>query len=117
MQYLDKTLLEWTRPLCEVICVVGLLMTAMAHGRKEMGFCTCQNFISVLFHVSVGISCWGAPFTLRAACVCFAVLLCALGVYAAFHSQNKPKWPYPLSPFETIVLSLAILGQGLVPDE
>ena len=108
------SLIEWTRPFCEVVCIAGTLMTVMTIVRMPDALHWSVTLISVIGHTLVGISSYGAAFTPEGTVVCIAVLLCALVVYWVLESTVTRAWPYPLSPLELASLCLPFLVLRLV---
>lgn len=103
-----SVVIEWTRPLSEVVCVAGLLMATMLyiHENGEFPVLHALNFAG---HVAVGASVYGAAVTWQAVAAASVVLEIALLVY-----WYLGVWPYPLSPIETFVLCLCILTIRLI---
>jgi len=108
------SLIEWTRPFCEVVCIAGTLMTVMIMVRMPGAAHWAVNLFSVIGHILVGVSSYGVAFTPEGTAVCIAVLLCALVVYWVLESTVTRAWPYPLSPLEVASLCLPFLVLRLV---
>ncbi len=103
------SLIKWTRPFCEVVCIAGTLMTVMIMARIPDAFHWSVNLFSVVGHLLVGISSYGVDFTLEGVIACISILLCALLVYWMLDSTATRAWPYPLSPIEVLSFCLPFL--------
>lgn len=107
-------LLEWTRPVCEVILVAGNLMTAIVAARMPALFSRTIYAFSFFAHTAVGVSVYGSAYTLNGTLVCVGALLTALLVYWILEVRLGGAWPYPLSPFEVAVFCVTFLYARLV---
>lgn len=107
-------LLDWTRPVCEVILVAGNLMTAIVAARMPALFPRTIYAFSFFAHTAVGLSVYGIAYTLNGTLVCVGALLTALLVYWILEVRLGGAWPYPLSPFEVAVFCVTFLCARLV---
>ena len=107
-------LLEWTRPVCEVILVAGNLMTAIVAARMPALFPRTIYAFSFFAHTALGVSVYGIAYTLNGTLVCVGALLTALLVYWILEVRLGGAWPYPLSPFEVAVFCVTFLCVRLV---
>ena len=107
---IDKSFLELTRPLCEVVCVAGIAMTIMLPVRAY-NHTKCVWWVGAMVgHVLIGLSAWGAPVTAAGLLVCTATLLVALTTYWVTYARlGWDSWPYQLAPFELIGLCLSMI--------
>lgn len=107
---IDKGFLELTRPLCEVVCVAGNAMTIMLPVRCYYDTNFAWWMGSLVAHILVGLSAWGAPVTAAGLLVCTVALLVALVVYWVTHAGfGWDTWPYQLAPFELMGLCLSMI--------
>ncbi len=101
--------ISWTRPLCEVIAVAGLVVTTVLWARHPENYPTWHFALSSVGHTVIGLSVFGAEVRREAVLVAGAVLLAALGAYWA-----SGVWPYSLSPVEAVVLCFCMLAIRLI---
>jgi len=101
-------LLELSRPLSEVICVIGVLTSVILHREAELTL--SYSFVNVASHLAVGATALGGPFTWVGILVALGVLSAALLVYWA-----RNTWPYNLAPVDMlftipVMLCLRLVG-------
>lgn len=107
----DKAVLEYTRPLCEVVCAAGLTMTVMLPVRRYLDTQFALWTLSMLGHVAIGASVYGAPVTAHGVAVAAGALVAALLAYWIAFLLGTDSWAYQLAPLElgTLCFSLLLL--------
>lgn len=107
---LPNSFLELTRPLSEVVCVAGLCMTVMLPVRSSYDTRMSLWVGSMIGHILVGLSAWGAAVTAAGLLVCAVALFAALAVYWATHAAlGWNSWPYQMAPFELMGLCIPMI--------
>ena len=104
------TVLEWTRPFSEIVCVAGTMMTVMVATRFPNAVPLWMHSLSFVGHLAVGASVYGAPFNFKGVAACSVVLFSALAMYWTLESLVGGAWPYPLSPLEVAALCASLLA-------
>ena len=107
--YENISFLELTRPFCEVVFVAGTFMTVMTAVRMPLALQRWVYVVSIIAHTAVGVSAYGAAFTLVGVIVCVSVIITEMVVYWVLERCHARVWPYPLSPLEVTSLCFSIL--------
>lgn len=100
----------YTRPLSEVVCVAGVTMTIMLPVRRYEDTVFWPWWTqSMVGHLLIGLSAWGASVTTAGLVVCTGTLLAALVVYWTTFACGYDSWPYQLAPAELAGLCLTLV--------
>ena len=99
---------ELTRPLAEVICAAGTTMTISIPMRGSANMRVVVG--SVLGHLAIGGSVWGASVTLLGVLFETGILPGAAVVYCCMFLADPSTWPYSLAPAELLVLCACMLA-------
>lgn len=110
----DKVVLEYTRPLCEVVCAAGLTMTVMLPVRRHADTRFALWTLSMLGHVAIGASVYGAPVVAHGVVVAAGALVAALVAYWIAFLLGADSWPYQLAPLELGTLCFSQLLLRLI---
>jgi hypothetical protein len=99
---------ELTRPLAEVICAAGTMMTISIPLRASPNWRVVAG--SVLGHLAIGATVAGASVTLLGVLFATGMLLLAGVVYCCMFLADPSTWPYSLAPAELLVLCACMLA-------
>jgi len=111
----DDGLIELTRPLCEVVCVAGLMMMVMLIVRRYSDTNLIWWAIGLASHALIGLCAWGAAVTPLGILICAVAIFSALLFYWISHALLElDTWPYQMAPLELAALCVSMLAIRLI---